>query len=168
MKRLLIILVLLTAAPATISAQIERQIASIRAEVGLINKSAPKYRKITRTVDGISLEGTEATYFISGRGLKKITARMYGETFRATVEAYYSGEEMIFAYQRLQKYDTHIAMKPPPRVVSTEETRIYYSGPNAIRILRGKASLAASDVAFDEADTSMREIADRLKAALKT
>ena len=53
---------------------------------------------------------------------------MYGETFRATAELYYSGEELIFAYQRLQRYDTHIAMKPPPKVVKIIETRVYYSG----------------------------------------
>jgi hypothetical protein len=149
----------------TISAQTEKQVASIRADVNLINKSAAKYKKQTRSVEGISLEGAEATYFTSGRGLKKITAKMYGETFRATAELYFSGEEMIFAYQRLERYDTHIAMTPPPKVVKIMETRVYYAGSNAIRVIEDKKKLAASDPAFGAAESGMNDLSEKLKAA---
>lgn len=150
----------------TLFAQGEKQIASIRSEVNLINKNAPKYSKRTRTVEGISLEGSEATYFTSGRGLKKITAKMYGETFRATAELYYSGEELIFAYQRVQRYDTHIAMKPPPKVVKVIEKRIYYAGSKAIRVIEGKKQLAETDILFQEAEMELMELSDMLRAAL--
>ena len=59
----------------SISGQTEKLISAIRADVNLINKSAAKYDKKTKSVDSISLEGAEATYFTSGRGLKKITQR---------------------------------------------------------------------------------------------
>lgn len=149
-----------------ISAQTEKLIAAIRADVNLINKSAPKYDKKTKFVEGISLEGAEATYFTSGRGLKKVTAKMYGETFRATAELYYSGEDLIFAYQRMEQYNTHIAMKPPPKVVKIVETRVYYAGAKAIRVIQGKKLIPKTEVAFDEAVLEMTELSDTLKAAL--
>ncbi len=74
----------------TIFAQsVERQIIAIRAEVTAINKNAKSYKKTTKDVEGVSLEGTEATYFVSGKGLRKITAKIYGESFRAILELYY-------------------------------------------------------------------------------
>ena len=148
------------------SAQTEKLIAAIRADVNLINKSAAKYDKKTRSVEGLSLEGAEATYFTSGRGLKKISVKIYGETYRATAELYYSGEALIFAYQRLQRYDTHIAMKPPPKVVKILETRVYYNGAKAIRVIQGKKLTPKTEAAFDEAVLEMTELSDTLKAAL--
>ncbi len=152
-------------ASAALFAQADKQIVAIRAEVNLINKNAPKYQKSTKDIDGLSLEGTRATYFTSGKGLKKITAKIYGETFRATTELFYSGEEMIFAFQRLERYDTHVAADPPPKVASIVETRVYFANAGAIRVLRGTKRLLKSDVLFEEAEMEMRELSDMLKAA---
>lgn len=165
MTRILITTIALIIFAAPHAAQTSKQIASIRAEVNLINKSASKYQKKTLPVEGVSLEGTEATYFTSGRGLKKITAKIYGETFRSTAELYYSGEELIFAYRRLERYDTHVAMNPPPKVVRVEETRLYRAGDKTIRILSGKTQLKTGDIKFTEAEYELIELADLLKAA---
>lgn len=154
------------AASASVFAQPEKQITAIRAEVAAINKAAVKYDKKTQLVEGISLEGTEATYFTSGRGLKKITAKLFGETFRATAELYYSGEELIFAYRRMQRYDTHIAMKPPPKVVKIIETRVYFAGAKAIRVIEGKKQVSSTEITFTEAEMEIRELSDMLKAGL--
>jgi hypothetical protein len=159
------ILILMIAAVSAF-AQTEKQIAAIRADVNLTNKSAAKYDKKTISVEGISLEGTEATYFTSGRSLKKITAKMYGETYRATAELYYSGEDLIFAYQRFQRYDTQIGMKPPPKVVRMVETRVYYSGAKAIRVIEDKKQLATSTSEFSAAESAMNDLSEKLKAAL--
>lgn len=167
MTKIMFAILMLTFAAAAFNAQTNKQIASIRAEVDLINKAAPKYQKKTKSVEGISLEGTEATYFISGRGLKKVTAKMYGETFRATAEIYYSGEEVIFAYRRVERYDTQIAMKPPPKVVKIIETRVYFSGGDVVKVLDGKKQLAEASVEFAEAAEEIKEISDRLKHALE-
>jgi hypothetical protein len=167
MIRMLAAILLLLISVVALRAQSEAQITSIRAEVNLINRSAPKYQKKTRAVEGVSLEGTEATYFLSGRGLKKITAKMYGETFRATVELFYSGDEVIFAFQRVERYDTHIAMKPPPKVAKIIETRVYYAGGEAIRVIEGKKQLVPSDEKFPQAAKEMKELSDELKKALE-
>lgn len=146
-------------------AQTENQIKQIRNEVALINKNAAKYKKEQRNVEDISLEGTEATYFISGKGLKKITAKIYGETYNSSLEIYYSGEEMIFAFLKENRYDTQIGMKPPPKVVKIEEARIYFSDGNPIRILAGKTGLKPSDEKYLELKTQIGDISNKLKAA---
>lgn len=159
-------MLVLLAVSASVFAQTEKQITTIRAEVAAINKAAVKYDKKTKLVEGISLEGTEATYFTSGHGLKKITAKMYGETFRATAELFYSGEELLFAYRRVERYDTQIGMKPPPKVVGIIETRVYYAGARAIRVIEGKKQVASTDIIFTEAEMEITELSDMLKAGL--
>lgn len=151
----------------TVFAQVEKQIASIRAEVAAINKAAPKYQKKTRDIEGVSLEGAQATYFTSGKGLKKITAKMYGETFQGTAELYYSGEEMIFAFQRLERYNGHISMKPPPKVARVIETRVYYAGSKVIRVIEDKKQLSPDSVEFRGADEGMADLSQKLKAAIE-
>ncbi len=146
-------------------AQINDATAAIRAEVNLINRNAPKYKKKIRSVEGISLEGTEAAYLSSGKDIRKITARIYGETFRAIDELYYKGGELIFAFQRLEHYDTHVAMDPPPKVVKVAETRVYYAKRKAIRVLEGKKYLALASAEFIEADESIMNLSKMLIAA---
>lgn len=147
-------------------AQTDKHIAAIRAEVNLINKNARTYRKVERSVEGISLEGTAATYFLSDKGLKKITAKIYGETFRATVELFYSGEEMVFAFQRLERYDTHVAAEPPPKVAKVIETRVYYSKGKAVRVIDEKKTLKSGESGFTAAEEAMIDLSEKLKAAL--
>lgn len=146
--------------------QTDKGITSIRTEVNLINKNARRYRKVERSVEGISLEGARATYFSSGKGLKKITAKIYGETFRATAELFYSGEQIIFAFQRLERYDTHIAADPPPKVDKVLETRVYYSGGEAIRVIENKTTLTKDATEFRAAAAAMLDLSEKLKSAL--
>ena len=109
-------------------AQSAEQIAQIRAEVNSINKNAKKYTKKTKDVDDVSLEGTKATYFSSGKGLMKISAKMYGETYNASGEFYYQGEELIFAYLKFNRYDTQIGLDKPVKIVKVEEKRFVFRG----------------------------------------
>jgi len=166
MGRFALLTALVAAGVFSASAQIEKQIALIRADVNLINKNAPKYDKKTKNIDGLSLEGSEVTYFTSGRGLKKITAKIYGETYRSTAELYYSGEELIFVFRRLERYDTQVGMNPPPKVVRVDETRLYRSGEKTIRILSGKTRLRPGDIKFTEAEYELYELSDMLKGHL--
>jgi hypothetical protein len=166
MGKLSLLGIVLLLAVGSVNAQVEKEIATIRADVNLINKNAPKYDKKTKSFDDLSLEGSEATYFTSGRGLKKIVAKMYGETYRSTAELYYSGEELIFIFQRVERYDTQVGMDPPPKVARVEETRLYRSGGKTIRILSGKAQLKPGDIKFTEAEYQLYELSDDLKGRL--
>ena len=157
--------ILFSAFGNSVFAQTEKQIRQIRADVKLINKNAAKYTKKTKDVEGIALEGTEADYFVSGKGLKKITAKMFGETYNASVEIYFSGEEMIFAFLKENRYDTQIGMNPPPKVVRSEEKRFYFSGGDLIRLLAGKKELKPADKNYQESKAQIEDIAEKLKAA---
>ncbi len=144
-------------------AQTEKQIAAIRAEVNAINKGAAKYKKTTKNVEDISLEGTEATYFHSGKNLKKITAKMYGETYNATGEFYYQNGELIFAFVKRNQYDTQIGMDTPPKVVRSEEQRFYFAGGELIRLLLEKKELKAGNGKYTELKEEIKNISGKLK-----
>lgn len=141
----------------------EKQVAVIRAEVAAINNAAAKYTKTTRDIEGISLEGTEAVYYVSGKGLKKIVARMYGESYNATGEYYYSGEELIFAFVRFNRYDMPIGASKSPKIVSREEQRFYFAGGDLIRLLIGKKELKTNDERYAELKEEVIGISGKLK-----
>ena len=146
-------------------AQSKKEIALIAKQVNTINKNLKKYTKKKKDVDDISLEGTEATYYVSGRGLMKISAKMYGETYNAVGEFYYQGEEMIFAFLRLNKYDTQIGLEKPVKVVKVEEKRLYFSGGKLIKLLIGKKQIQAGEEGFEESEDEIIGIEQSLKAA---
>lgn len=146
-------------------AQGAKEIASIAKQVNTIDKNLKKYTKKKKDVDDISLEGAEATYYVSGRGLMKISAKMYGETYNAVGLFYFQGEEMIFAYLKLNKYDTQIGLEKPVKVVKVEEKRLYFSGGELIKLLIGKKQIKSSDEKFTESKDEIVDLAQKLKAA---
>jgi len=147
-------------------AQAEKQVIAIRGDVGAINKAARTYKKKIKMVEGVSLEGTEASYFTSRAGeLKKITAKMYGETFNGSAELYYKGGELIFCYIKINKYDTQIGMTPPPKVVRVEEERYYFGNGELIRVLAGKKEIKPGDERYGELKDGTLELTKTLKEA---
>ncbi len=148
----------------SIIAQTEKEIVKIRAEVAAINKGSAKYKKTTKAVEDISLEGTEATYYHSAKKLKKITAKMYGETYNATGEFYYRDGELIFAYLKHNKYDGSIGTGKTPKVISVEEQRFYFTGGDLIRLLVGKKELQSGDERYSQLKDEITNISDKLQA----
>ncbi len=118
-------------APPAVAATTAQQITSIRTEVAAINKRLPKMAAQTKNVEGITVEGTEATYYSSGKDLRKIRATLYGETFRATVELYFRRGALIFAFERYERYEAELGSP----VESTTEYRFYFSGSRTLRLL---------------------------------
>ncbi len=166
MKTKLLILAIVTfIATQTAFAQTAKKITAIRNEVNLINKSAKKYTKTTKDVEGISLEGTEATYFVSGKGLKKIVAKSYGETYNATTELYYNGEELIFVYRKINSYDTQIGLEKPVKVVSVKESRFYFINGELIKFLNGKVNVKNTTKFWYDTKSEITELSKKLKDA---
>lgn len=144
-------------------AQTEKEIVKIRAEVAAINKGVSKYTKTTKDVEGISLEGAEATYYRSAKNLRKITAKMYGETYNATGEFYYADGELIFAYLKHNQYDTQIGLDKPPKVIRVEEQRYYFANGDLIRLLIGKKELKSGDERHSRLKEEIISISSKLK-----
>jgi len=156
-------IVLMFTAANSAQAQTEKEIVKIRAEVAAINKGASKFTRRTKDVEGISLEGTQATYYLSAKNLRKITAEIYGETYRATGEFYYAGGELIFAYLKHNQYDTQIGLSKPPKVVRAEEQRFYFAGGELIRLLIGKKELKSGDEKHSQLKDEIISISSKLK-----
>lgn len=148
----------------SIQAQTDKDIVEIRAEVAAINKGAAKYKKVTKDVDDISLEGAEATYYRSGEDLKKITTRMYGETYKATGEFYYRDGELIFGYIKHSQYDTQIGLSKPVKVIRVEERRYYFSGGVLIKLMVGKKTLKSDSEKYSQLKVEIIDISGKLTA----
>jgi hypothetical protein len=154
------------AAAQTYEVWAEKRVSEIRVEVAEINKGAAKYKKTTKDVEDISLEGAEATYFHSGKNLKKITVKMYGETYQTTGEFYYKSEELIFAYLNRSQYDTQIGMNKAPKIVSTEEQRFYFAASgDLIRLLLGQKEIKSGDADYNRLEKEIINISNRLKTS---
>lgn len=169
MKTKLLILAIATFITAnTIFAQsVEKEITSIRNKVTAINKAAKGYTKKTKDVDDISLEGAEATFFSSRLSLKKVTAKMYGETYQATGEFYFENSKLIFAFIKHSQYDTQIGLEKPVKVVKIEERRFYFNNDGLIRLLVGKKELKSEDERYEELSQSAVSIGEKLIEAFR-
>lgn len=165
--KLLIVTAILILSSQIVFAQTEKQITAIRTKVAAINKSAKSYTKKTKDVEDISLEGTEATFYSSRLSLKKVTAKMYGETFNATGEFYYESGKLLFAFVKHNQYDTQIGMEKAPKVVKVEERRYYFGDDGLIRLLVGKKELKAGDENYDELKDSAISIGEKFQEAFR-
>src|SRR5687767_187889 len=97
---------------AVCTAQEAGVVPEIRADVGKINAALPLYAKRVKSLSGLSLEGSEVTYYHEGASLRKVSAKLYGETYNAVADLYYKGDALLFAFQKLNRYDTQVGMHP--------------------------------------------------------
>lgn len=166
MKNILLILAIATfiGVSTGFAQSVENQVSSIRSEVTKINNSAKNYKKTTKSVEGISLEGTEVSYFTLGNELKKITAKSYGETFNAVSEIYYRGDELIFVYQQINRYNESIGSKNL-KVTKVEEKRFYFADGNMIKLLLGKVNVESGSQEWIDSESEIVDLAKTLKDA---
>ena len=146
-------------------AQTEKQIAVIRSQVAAINKNAAQATRKTKMVDGISLEGTEAVGYFSGRNIVKITTKSYGETYNSAAEIYYRDGKPFFIYCKINHYESSIGQTNQPRIAGSEEQRVYFDGGEPIKIMVGTKILKTNDDDYGEIEKSLSELAGKLSAA---
>ena len=147
-------------------AQTEKQLAGISSEVAAINKSASKYKKTKKHVEDISLEGTEATYYQSGKNLRKITAKMFGESAYADGEFYYRDGHLIFAVLKRTNYSEPLGTGKKRKVMSVEEQSYYFANDKLIRLLIGKKALKSNDERYEQLKDDLISTADKLRKSL--
>lgn len=150
-------------------AQTETDLLQIRNEVQATDKKLKEYRKTHQEIEGISLEGTRATYHSEGTMLKKIDAHFYGETYDATGAFYYRGGQLLFVYQTITSYNGYAWKKPMPEVVGKREQRLYFKDGKLIRYLDGKEKkeIKQDDPDFRATETETLEISQKLIEAWK-
>lgn len=166
-KILLLLIIIFAAAIPRAFAQTEADISQIRSDTLRTSKLLSTFKKETKFVDGISVEGTEATFYTSTAGLKMIHAEMAGETYYATVDFYYHDSgKLNFVYYKMSSYDTQIGMDPPPKIVNIEEKRLYYKDGKLIRRIVTKTETFFSDHTA-EPEIEILDLEKKFKESLK-
>jgi hypothetical protein len=115
-------------------------IARIRAEFAAIEREVPAYRQTKHDVHDFSLEGGELTGFYRGRELRKLHARLFGESWRGTEEYYFAGGRLIFIHVVHERYDEPMSGRVQRRI----EHRFYFDGGRLVRRIRGVRPAASS------------------------
>jgi hypothetical protein len=141
------------------------RLAQIRAEVAAIHAAAAGFEQRIVEVEDISLEGAEAICFAEGRALRKIVAKIYGETYHATLELFYQDGELIFAFQRTSRYHTQVGLDEPPKITVVEDHRFYFAGGRMFRCLLGTEAMEPGSEEFSELERSTLKLAEALKQA---
>jgi hypothetical protein len=136
-------------------------IARIRARVAAIEREAPGDRRTAHDLYGFSLEGGELRGLYRGRELRKLEARLLGETWRGTEEYYFSGGRVIFIHVVHERYREPMS----GRVASTIEHRFYFDGGRLIRRVRTQRPAAAGDLSELDPDLPTLLSTARLFAA---
>lgn len=134
----------------------------IRAEVAAVHGAADGFQQKRVEVEDVSLEGAEAVCFSAGEELRKIAAKLYGETYHASLELFYQDRELIFAFQRTSRYRTQVGLEEPPEVAQVEDLRLYFAGGRLFRCLRGPEALEPGSARFLELERSTLEVADAM------
>lgn len=109
-------------------------------------------RVVKRALSGFSAEGGELTAYFSSDTLRKIDARIYGETGRAHEEYFFRAGEAYLVLDTEDRY-THL---PSRNVTRTTRTRTSFNGDRLIEWIDSKGQKRAP--ASKEADDLARAV----------
>lgn len=122
-------------------------IVRIRQQFATIEREAPAYRRTTHEVLNFSLEGGELTGFFRGDELRKLSAQLYGETWRGSEDYYFADGQLIFVYVVHQRYEEPFG--EGGEIAATIEHRYYFDGGRLIRLVRTQNPAAGDLSMFD-------------------
>lgn len=140
-----------------VSAQTGTTVSAARKTVAQINRKLPKLTKKSFDADGISSEGAKATVYSDGAAVKKITAQIFGEMGRSNVELYYHNDNLIFAFEKMSRYDQTFG-----KVVQTIEKRFYFENGELKTLTDGKRLFTDKDQEFAEAREQILDLSKKL------
>lgn len=122
-------------------------IATIRQQYARIEREAPGMRRTTHDVENFSLEGGVLHGLFAGRELRKLTAQLYGETWRGKETFYFADGRIFFIHTVVQRYDGPMS----GRVVATVEHRFYFDEGRLIQRVRTQRPVTGEDMsAYDQ------------------
>ena len=120
---------------------VEEKIKSIRAKYAEIEKQLKNCRQVKRDLPDESAEGGELTAYFKGPGLRKLSARLFGETGKVVEEFYFDDNGLIFVLRLETRYT-----EPNSGVVkSKSEQRFYFAEGKLIQWLGGDKKPRAMD-----------------------
>lgn len=106
---------------------VERKVNAIRHRYDEIERSLGRCKQVERDVFGESAEGGALTGYFSGKSLRKLEAKFYGETGQATEEYYFWNDQLFFVLRVVSRYD-----KPLSGVVKSKSPERFYFAEGAL------------------------------------
>jgi hypothetical protein len=142
---------------------VEEKVKTIRNRYDEIERSLGRCKQIERDVFGESTEGGGLTGYFSGKSLRKLEAKFYGETGQAHEEYYFWNDQLFFVLRVVSRYD-----KPLSGIVkSKSQERFYFADGALIRWLDpGKKEVSAGP-AFQERGREWMERAKKYSALVR-
>lgn len=110
---------------------VENQVRTIRSRYDAVDRGLRRCRQVKRDLPGESTEGGELTAYFSGRSLRKLAAKFYGETGQALEEYYFWDDRLFFVLRVESRYDKPLSGK----VKNRTEERFYFADGAMIRWL---------------------------------
>jgi len=85
----------------------------------------------------LTLEGAKLTYYYTDRGLEKIVAKLFGESFQEHIEYYFLDNRLSFIHSKTKRYTKHFMDETfdSKKDFTPEERRWYIKDDTAIRAL---------------------------------
>jgi hypothetical protein len=111
---------------------VEIRIKEIRKECDRINKDSSKFKVVQEDINDQSAEGGILKKMYDSNTLRKAVLIFFGETGQSTSEYYLLNGEIIFVYQREERYKSPIYMGKT-ELKSQEENRFYFKNKKLIR-----------------------------------
>jgi hypothetical protein len=74
---------------------------------------------------------------------------------------------LIFALQRINRYDTQIGLDRPPKVVKTEQKRFYFTDGKLIKLLVGKNEIKNKTKLWENSAEEIADLEKKLREAFK-
>ena len=145
-------------APWPMSIAEDPAILRIRAHFTLIEREASTYRCRSVDLDGFSTEGGTVEACYAGRELRRLSARYFGETGRASEQYYFWNDSLEFLFGKDETYDRPLS----GHVRSTEEERLYWDNGRLIRWQNDETREDVTDADAHERSRQARESARKL------
>ena len=163
-KSLAIVCLLLAASLARAAdPSVEEKVKGIRAKYSEIEKQLKDYRQVKRDLPDESAEGGELTAYFKGPGLRKLSARLFGETGNVLEELYFDDNGLIFVLRNETGYT-----EPNSGVVmSKTEQRFYFADGKLIRWLNPDNKDVTNDAAVPRRERELLAEAKKYSAMVQ-
>ena len=162
MKQFFVVVCLLAAVESLRAADpaIEAKVKSIRGKYAEIEKSLKDCRQVKRDLPDESAEGGELTAYFKDSSLRKLSARLFGETGKVLEEFYFADGQVIFVFRVETRYT-----EPNSGVVKSKtEQRFYFADGKLIRWLNPDRKDVTADAAKPERESELLATAKKYSA----
>lgn len=117
----------------------DQSVAAIHKEVAAIDARLAKLQRVESDLEGFSAEGGTARWASDASGVRRISAKVFGETRRASYLFYFANGALRFAYEKLELYETDLTSE----VVRVVETRLYRADGRVVRLQVGNRRVSS-------------------------